>query len=239
MIFHSVLDILVLAGLTTAWHRVLCKSRGQEAQAVEKAVHRPQQASSSSFVQSYLPHNHQHTRVAISHTHQRMSSYRAIDDLYTLAEMDGNLWQARNIVQLLDESTADFRQVSTRPSPDQACSVRVMYANHVEPSSCVMCSCKPFFRAKDAMTMAFMKRELGLHESLSHPPGICQCQLTCITQPSKAEYCRLSLEVAVTKAHIHLPAFSFVVTLKCCHSMLFRLFRLHAVIESDIALATD
>ncbi len=36
---------------------------------------------------------------------------RAVDDLYTLTEMDGNLWQARNIVQLLDESTADFRQV--------------------------------------------------------------------------------------------------------------------------------
>ena len=39
--------------------------------------------------------------------------HRAVDDLYTLAEMDGNLWQARNIVQLLDESTADFRQVSS------------------------------------------------------------------------------------------------------------------------------
>ena len=38
--------------------------------------------------------------------------FRAIDDLYTLSEMDGNLWQARNIVQLLDESTADFRQVT-------------------------------------------------------------------------------------------------------------------------------
>ncbi|KAL0051384.1 hypothetical protein WJX82_006453 [Trebouxia sp. C0006] len=36
---------------------------------------------------------------------------RAVDDLYTLTEMDGNLWQARNIVQLLDESTADFRQL--------------------------------------------------------------------------------------------------------------------------------
>ncbi|KAL0033380.1 hypothetical protein WJX77_006860 [Trebouxia sp. C0004] len=36
---------------------------------------------------------------------------RSIDDLYTLTEMDGNLWQARNIVQLLDESTADFRQL--------------------------------------------------------------------------------------------------------------------------------
>lgn len=39
--------------------------------------------------------------------------HRAIDDLYTLAEMECNLWQARNIVQLLDESTADFRQVSS------------------------------------------------------------------------------------------------------------------------------
>ena len=29
--------------------------------------------------------------------------------------MDGNLWQARNIVQLLDESTADFRQVCPVP----------------------------------------------------------------------------------------------------------------------------
>ena len=43
----------------------------------------------------------------------KASCHRAVDDLYTLAEMDGNLWQARNIVQLLDESTADFRQVSS------------------------------------------------------------------------------------------------------------------------------
>lgn len=32
--------------------------------------------------------------------------------MYTLSEMEQNLWQARNIVQFLDESTADFRQVS-------------------------------------------------------------------------------------------------------------------------------
>lgn len=42
-----------------------------------------------------------------------LGCHRAIDDLYTLAEMECNLWQARNIVQLLDESTADFRQVSS------------------------------------------------------------------------------------------------------------------------------
>ena len=42
-----------------------------------------------------------------------LDCHRAIDDLYTLAEMECNLWQARNIVQLLDESTADFRQVGS------------------------------------------------------------------------------------------------------------------------------
>ena len=40
--------------------------------------------------------------------------HRAVDDLYVLCEVDGNVEQTRNVIQLLDESTADFRQLQTR-----------------------------------------------------------------------------------------------------------------------------
>ena len=137
-------------------------------------------------------YNHQDERAsALSHAHQRMCCHRAIDDLYTLAEMDGNLWQARNIVQLLDESTTDFRQVSSCLNLECDCLVRETYTHHAEVTSFEICSCKPFFRAKDAMTMAFMRREHGPHESLSHHPGTWQPPLTSTTHLSTAESCYL------------------------------------------------
>lgn len=118
--------------------------------------------------------------------------YRAIDDLYTLAEMDGNLWQAHNIVQLLDESTTDFRQVSSCSLASRChlhrASLQQQYV--LNPASCSPCSCRPSSRAKAAVTVASMRLEHGRHGCLSPPQGNAPCPVltqvcpTCIATHS-------------------------------------------------------
>ena len=91
--------------------------------------------------------------------------------------MDGNLWQARNIVQLLDESTADFRQVSHvfQQCGKLSCLVQPFQRSkvvHSKNGCLVVCSCKPSCRAKAARKVELMSLKHGLQGSHNPPQGI-------------------------------------------------------------------
>ena len=85
---------------------------------MEEIVCRPQQVTDNKHVNLWTSHIHSLRNTAlygdvdVDHRVFCIGACRTIDDMYTLSEMEQNLWQARNVVQLLDESTADFRQVS-------------------------------------------------------------------------------------------------------------------------------
>lgn len=105
--------------------------------------------------------------------------YRAIDDLYTLAEMDGNLWQAHNIVQLLDESTTDFRQVSS-------CSLASRCHLHTASPAATICSqpCILFPLQLQAFLQSQGCSDSGIHETGAWPTRMPQssprqCSLPC------------------------------------------------------------